>query len=419
VSDRKRVVNNTIYQLVGKFVTMGVAFISTGLITRHFGVENYGAFSLMLSFPALFFTISNFGLNTIATRDLASGSKEIDRYIGSVWVFRLLFSLALMVLAFASLFFLPYSNFLRLGITVGLLTILTTTLISTFSIAYQVRLRYDLFALSNSLGSLLYLGLVFAALYLNFGILFLVWGQVIGGILTCLLSYRHLRGLGIKPVFAFDKSLLAPLFISSLPLGLTYVFSQVNFKSDSILLSVLKLPASFGLSNVETVGIYGLPYKVFEASLIIPTFYMNAFFPIMVKNNSESREKLMLNFKKSFGLLLLLGLAASVFGYFMSPIFVNLLGGSDFSKSIVISRILLGANILFYITQPLFYLIVTLNGQKALPYIYLSAGIINLILNITFIPRYSYLASANITWISELFVILMLVFTARKLLKRA
>jgi len=64
----KKIASNTIFQIVGKVVSMSITVLATVIITRYYGREGYGQFSLMQTWPALFFIIVDFGLNAIATR---------------------------------------------------------------------------------------------------------------------------------------------------------------------------------------------------------------------------------------------------------------------------------------------------------------------------------------------------------------
>jgi O-antigen/teichoic acid export membrane protein len=60
------------------------------------------------------------------------------------------------------------------------------------------------------------------------------------------------------------------------------------------------------------------------------------------------------------------------------------------------------------VTSLLQWSLITLGKQKFLLYIYLISAIINVALNLIFIPSFSYLASAVITGVTELLVMVIL-----------
>jgi O-antigen/teichoic acid export membrane protein len=94
---------------------------------------------------------------------------------------------------------------------------------------------------------------------------------------------------------------------------------------------------------------------------------------------------------------------------------------TDFANCIIPFRILLLSLPFFFTTSFLQWVLITLEKQKYLMYVYLFSVILNIVLNIIFIPQFSYLASATITLISEGLVFVFLigkVFKVRILLER-
>lgn len=415
----QKVASNTIYQVVGKAITLSVTVLATVLITRNYGRAGYGEFNIMQSFPALFFIIADFGLNAIATRELSSDWKKANKYFSNILSIRVLLSLIIMVGSIIALFFFPYSEALMFGTQLSMLLVFTQAMFTTSNIIYQARLRYDLSTIGLVTGYLfIILGVVLGA-HFNWDIIWINFSYVIGGIVTFLINLNFVRRFGIKIEFAFDKEFCKSLFIQSLPLGLMFIFSQINFKSDAILLSVLDLPVWSDISNTEAVALYGLPYKIFEVSLIIPTFFMNSVYPIFVRHRDEGPNMLKKTFFQSMLVLFGAGILVGIVGYFVAPLVIRLLGGDQFDRSVDVLRILLSGVFIFYLTQPLSWLIVTLKKQIYLPFIYAGSAILNLTLNIIAIPIYSFYASAFLTWFSELFILIMLIVVARKVWKES
>jgi len=80
----------------------------------------------------------------------------------------------------------------------------------------------------------------------------------------------------------------------------------------------------------------------------------------------------------------------------------------EFSPSILPFRILSFSYPIFFLSNLFLWVIITKNKEKVLPFVYGSSLVLNVFLNLIFIPRYGYNASAAITVFSELFVLLML-----------
>lgn len=408
-----KIATNTLYQLVGKFVSMSVTVFATLIITRYYGREAYGWFNLMQNFPALFFIIADFGINAIAARELAHKEHEIGKYLGNIIVLRILLSLVIMLLGTLLILFFPYANALKLGISISMFLVLTQSLYATTNLIFQIRLRYDLSTISYVVGSLLVLALLLIGVALKLDIVWINSFYIFGGILTFLLNLVFIKRLGVAISLKIDKSLTRLLLAQSLPLGLMFIFSQINFKADAILLSILPVPFQLGYNNADVVALYGLPYKIFEVALVLPTFFMNAAYPIFLRHLKEDKQKLLKTFKYAMFGLGGLGVLVSVFGVLLAPLAIDILGGSAFIDSILSMRLLFVGMVVFYVTQPIAWLIVTLGRQKLLPVIYLISAGFNLAANMILIPRYSYFASSVVTWVSELVILCLLVLAAK------
>ncbi len=415
---QKKIAANTIYQLVGKLTSLLITVGATIIITHSYGRELFGQFSLMQTWPALFFVIVDFGINAIATRELSKDWTLASKYFGNILLIRVLMSLVIIGLLMVSLIFFPYNASLKLGIVLSLALVLTQSLYTTTNIIFQVKLRYDLSTIGYVVGYALILVLVAVCAYLRLDIKWLSFSYVVGGALTFLVNLRFIKKLGISVSLRFDRDVWRYLIVSSLPLGLMFIFSQINFKSDSILLSVMNLPVSQGFSNDDAVALYALPYKIFEVSLVLPTFFMNSVYPVMVRHLQESKEKLLKTLFSSIKALSLLAIAVSLIGYFFSPLAIKLLGGEGFEASIPVLRILLVGLILYNLTQPLSWILVTLGYQRYLPGIYLVSAIFNVVANLIFIPKYSFYSSAVITHASEFLVLMMLVAVLKYVWKK-
>lgn len=418
----KRITANTIYQLLGKLFSMSVTVLATIIITRIYGKQGFGEFNLMQNIPALFYIIADFGLNAIATREISksnSPSATTSNYISNVLVIRVVMSLILMALVCVSVVFFPYSFSLKLGIMLGSLTILTQALYATTNIIYQTKHRYDLSTLSYIFGSIYILGSLLLFSYYKVSIAWVNFSYVIGGFITFGVNLAIVKKLGINLMsrFSLDTKLIKTLLIDSMPLGLMFLFSQINFKADSIMLSVLSLPKWLTYNNTESVAIYGLPYKIFEVFLVVPTFFMNSAYPTLVTHMTQGKNKLKQTFWRIMIALFFAGMVTGLCGALLSPVIIKILGGNQFSDSILVLQILLLGVVIFYLTQPISWLIVTLGAQKNLPIIYLVSAVFNVGANLIFIQKYSFYASAVITLLSEFLVLILLILTSLQVWK--
>ncbi len=410
----KKIAYNTIFQLVGKVISMGITVLVTVVVARYFGRSSYGEFSLMQNWPALFFIIVDFGFNAVAVKEIAQNWKDAGKYFMTILWMRVTFSVVLIVLLSLLLMFFPYSGYLKTGIALSLFLILTQGLYATGNIIFQSKLRYDLSTYAYLAGYTAILFFTYMCVRFNLGVIAVSLSYVIGGLVTFAFMGFFIRRTYPDIKYIFDIKIAKDLVIKALPLGLMFLFSQISFKSDSILLSVLPIPSFLHLNNNDAVAIYSLPYKIFEVALVVPTFFMNSMYPVFIAKYKQGPKDLEYVFKKSISFLIFVSVIGSLAGIALAPYVINILGGSAFNMSSNVLRILLAGLLIYFLTQPLSWLLVTLGSQKVLPKIYLVSAFFNVFMNFLFIPKYGFYASSVITHLSEFIILILLFYTARK-----
>lgn len=405
----KKIGYNTLCQLFGKFVSALSTFLILALVARRFGEAGTGEFTLILSYTALFYLISDFGLNAIVVKKMVAEKKKSAFYFQNLLGLRIVFSLFLIVVAVLTSRFLPYSRTFKLGVILTSLTILTQSIFTTANAFFQSRLRYDLSVLASSLGSLVTVSLVFLLLQTSFSLLNLLLAYPIGGIAMAVISLfvisakggpalgGHYLQLTIRP--AFDFRFWRALLLATLPLSLTLIVDLLHFRIDTFLLAYFR--------PITEVGTYNLAYKVFENILVFPVFFVNSVYPFLIENHTQGVQKLRAIIKKSLFFLIAVSVLGSLFLVFFSPLVIRLLAGGGFSNSVLTLRILSFSLPAFFATALLMWVLITLGKQWLLFRIYFIAMILDLVLNLIFIPKYGFLAAAVTTGATEGLVLIL------------
>lgn len=413
----KKVASNTFYQLISKVITMTITFGLSILISLKYGSEGYGYFSILQSLPALFYIIADFGLNAISAREISKNVKRIEEVFSNILFLRLIISILGVIFCLLISYFLYSDENLRFGLALASLIIISQSLIITTNIIFQIKLKYDLSSISNIIG---YVFILIGSLYLvekNADLAYLNFLYVIGGFITVFINLLIIYRKFVKINFKFERSYLKFLLIESWPLGLMFLFSQINFRADSILLSILNLPSSFG-TNLQAVGVYSFPYKIFEVVLVVPTFMMNSTYPLILEKYKLGEEAFKKFFQKTISLFFLTGIFITMLGFFGIYLLetfkiLEYSFNGEFIDSINILKILFVGLVIFFLSQPFSWIFVVKEKQKYLPFFYFLAAILNLSLNYFLIPIYGYYASSFITWISELLILILLFSTAK------
>lgn len=406
----KKVAWNIVSQLIGKALGAGATFLATLLIARAYGAEGYGDFIKITTYIALYYTFADFGLNAIYLQRAQEGKDEDERAWAGLLGLRVLGGTLLMLVALAVLAFLPpgkdqgYTALVRLGIIIFSPVIFFQTLLTSANAVFQKFLRYDFSSLAVGIGSAVTLALLWLITGLGagtFGVVFAVAALLSGGLVTALVALWLARRLTGSISISFNLQQMLRILLPAVPLGLVLLFNLIYFHVDSLILTLTRPTAE--------VGVYGLAYKVFEVVLVFPIFFMNAAYPILLKaRNLEvrtSREQFLKILQRSFFFLVFSSLFLVVIVWLAAP-WLTLIK-EDFAASIPALRVLSLGFPFFFISALTMWGLIALGKQTPLVFIYGISMLINIVLNILFIPQYGYIAAAWITVVSEGLVLLV------------
>lgn len=394
---------NTISQFLVKLATSFSGLLVIFLISYFLGFKTFGSYSKVVAFVSFFYLIIDFGINSIFLRDYFHEVKEKILLL----IFLRLFIAVILFIGMAIItYFLPYNTLLntgfspieKVGIIIFGLTIFSQAITVSLTSLFQKRLSYKYTVLPTAVSSFALIIFVCYSIYLK-SILLIFASYVTSGALVMILLALSLKDvyksrLQINNFISFSKKLTA----ASLPLGLMLFFNLVYAKADTLILSFMR-------PTVE-VGIYGFSYKFFEFAIAIPTFFSNSAYPILIEAEKDKNEFITKIKKYSIALIIISVVIMLVFMLF-SPIlgFVK----KDFAPSILPIQILSLSLPFFFLTSLLQWVLVLKKKMNYLLFVYIFSLILNIFLNLIFIPMFSYIASSVITVVCEGVVAVMLI----------
>jgi len=380
------------------------------IIARRFGPDGYGDFVKITTYVGFFYLLSDFGVNAVYLQltDTGNLSRRNDPSWQLLFGLRIILSGLLIIAALLILIVFPvglgqgYTPLVRLGIQILTPVILFQAVTTTTNALFQRLLRYDLATIAQNSGSivmvLVTVGLILLAPLS--GPLLGVAAVFSGSVATSLVALAFVgKKIGsIRPIF--DGPRLVRLFKDSIPLGLALVFNLIYFHADSVILTVYR--------TTREVGIYGLAYKVFELPLVVPIFFMNSVYPMLLasmrgKPAHGSLPTTQAVFRKSF--LFLSGSSLLIAGFLWVAAPLLSVIRPEFSESIMPLRILLLGLPVFFVSALYMWFIIAEKKQNVLIVIHGAAMVVNIVANMLLVPTMGYTASAWITIASEALVL--------------
>ncbi len=393
----KKIALNTLAQVAGKVGTTTLGVIITILLTRYLGPAGFGSFTFVLVFVAMFGTVADWGMSLITVREASKEVGKAMEIIGNAMVVRLVLAVVAAIVAILVINFYPTSSSLKLLVAISSLSLVALSLKTSFQIIFNVKLQMHNSAIADFSCNVFTLLVVLFVIHFGLGLTGVVVAYLIGNCVAAFVAaFLGFRLLPLK--FSLFNPQTRYLLLESLPMGAILVVFTIYDRIDTVILAYFK--------GQEAVGLYGAAYRVFEVLTLGAAYFANAVLPLISNLAHTNREKLVEVYRKSFVILLILGVSVAVTNYIFAPLGIAIIAGPKFAASVDALRILSLALVVAYFNHLNGYTLIALGKQWYSFGIAIGALVINVILNLIFIPRYSFYGAAFITFVTEGLIVL-------------
>lgn len=395
----KKIAINTIVSATARVLGTLLALLTIGLITRYLTKNEWGEYSIMLTFGGIFAVLADLGLYQLMVREISRPGADEQKIASNIFTIRLLSGFFIFAVAPLVSFLFPYSGQARLGILVGMVGFWFLANSQVLMGLFQKYLKMGWVAMAELAGRVLQLGLVWLFIWRGYDFLYIVAALSISGIANFLLVFFGAKKYcNLK--LAFNWLYWRKIFKQGYPLAISSVLVMIYFSSDSLFLSALKPAAD--------VGAYRLPYKVLESLIFFPSMFMGLIMPLLSRSAFVDQIKFKEIFQRGSDILVVL-IAPLILGtIFLSPAIIGLLGGGKYSESAIILNILIVAVGTIFLGTLFSYVLIALEKQKVLLWISAIGAVFNVAANLILIPRYSYYAAATTTVLTEALVAILM-----------
>jgi len=393
--EEQRIVKNSFWIALSRF---GGSFLRAILVIYSFrilGPVLQGSFSLAMNFILIFSFIPDFGLTAVLIREIIQ-NKEKKREILANSIF------AVLGLVFISLIFINLTKeiFLKDQLAIKIIFILSLFLIFDtlreflYSL-FRAEERMEFQGISHLLTNLLLFLLGIYFLKINPSPVYLSYAYLGSGLFGFLLTLLILRKEIFYNFFQFlDYKLILSLFNKSWPIGIANFLFLILTYLDSLIIG--------WFHGNRDVGLYNSTVKISEFLYFFPAALAMAVFPIVNRKLKSEKNNLKETLFFSLQLSFFISLPFFVGVFVLAPEIINLIFGKDYLVSYPALRF-----ISFSIPFNFFLLIfidtlIALDKRKELLLYDFSIVLINFVLNLIFVPQFSYFASSLITSFSSL-----------------
>jgi O-antigen/teichoic acid export membrane protein len=407
----KRLTKNVSISFISQLISYFLGFFILVYTARYLGVEGFGILSFALAITGIFTVLLDLGLSTLLVREIARNKKEVNDYIPNISSIKILLAIFTLGIIFV---FLCISGYDEQTIQVVLL-ITIYTIFTAFSQVYYALFQAFEKLEYQSIGSilaaiLLFIGILMA-IFFNFNIVQFSFVYVVVGIVMFLYILILFLNKFDIPKLKFDTSKWKSYLLEAWPFAITGISINLYLYVDTIILSQIKGP--------DAVGLYNAAYRLIYVLFFIPIVFNNAFFPLMSRYYISSKFNLKFVTQKFVKIMVILGFPIGIFMVLFSNKIINLIYGNQFVGSIMVLQILILSCLMIFIRSPFERVLESSNRQLSITKIFIIGLLINIILNLIFIPFYSFIGAAIITVLTDFIILCLLIFLTRdfKILK--
>lgn len=375
------------------------SFVIMLLLARNFPQEIYGQIVTLIALSMVFAAVFDLGLPIFIQREIAE-SQEIASIVfsrvftlGSIMI---LFYYTANILAL-KIFYpdIPYTLFTVISVMIYISFLVNLTN-KTLSGLNEYKQQFLAFILPRILILIFFMaGIYYYTLSVSTLLSIMLAGIALN--LVFALAYVYKKNIKISFSFFSINSVLKIIGVS-IPLGLAVVFNFLYDKLDLLLISKL--------IDYESAAYYSVAYGLFKSASITFSFLLVSGFT-KVAELKRDPVPIRLFLKEHAQLVSAICITGTLILFFFSEYIVGILYSGKFSESAFILQILSAALLAMGLNN---LTGVILNGMgyfKVVMYITLYALIMNVVLNIMFIPLYGIKAAAVMTVITEYFILII------------
>lgn len=402
----RNIAKNTGFILATSLVQKALTLLLIVYIARQLGVAEFGLYSFVFSFVAIFGIIANFGLETLNFRDISQNTKNAERILSVSLGLKIILSIISIVLVFVSINLLKYDSFTVSLVMLASFSMVLDTIAATFRTVFVAFQRMELEFIANTIskGFLVIAG--FAVLFMGKGVLWLVLVTIASSLINLLLSAYWFFTKFAKPKILFDKTEWKAMLLAAWPFCFMGIFSIIYAKIDIIMLS--------SMQGSHAVGLYDSAVRLVESLALIITAFSTAIFPVMNQFFAQKNQSVPLILEKSVKFVSLIILPIAFGTTLLASEIISFIYGGEFFGAGIALQILIWYLALNFVAVVFQLQLNSMNKEILVSKIVAGSVLLNIAMNIFLIPAYSFTGAAIATLVSQFLLTVTLYYFIKK-----
>jgi len=397
MNNKRRIAKNATILFSSQIISYILVFLYTIYIARYLGAEGYGILAFALSFSGIFSIFLDLGLSTLAVREVARNKSLAKKYIGNILVIKILLSFLTFGLIVLFINLLGYSLETILVMYFVSLSVILNSIVGIQNSIFQANEKMEYLSLGQILGSVIIFVGVLIVIYYKFDVIGVSLVFLASSVVMLFYTFAMFILNFSIPKLEYDLQFWIDSIKEALPFGLTGISGMVYTYIDSVMLSLFQ--------GNEVVGWYNAAYRLVLFLLFIPGTINMAVFPSMSQLYISSPRKLKLINEKYFKFMIIIAIPIGTAFTILADKLIFLIFGNGYEPSIIALQILIWTIVFTFLGAGFVRLLEATNKQMILTKISGISLIVNIILIIILIPRFSLIGASIATVLTEIVLI--------------
>ena len=358
------------------------------VLARHLGDDAYGRYTTLIAYSALVSVIADLGLSPLYTREAARQPAALPWYLATLLSGKVVLALAASLILALALAMAGLGGLIIPGSALLVLTTYANLLRNTF---YALgRLEFEAIAILAEIA--IQAGLILVGARTGKGVSYFVWAYAASFGFTCVYCLIVISVFRLGRIsLGFDSALLWRWLRLAFPFALGAFLTNLYFRAD--------VPILQHFRHFNEVGWYQFAYKPFESLQFVPLAIQAVVYPLLGVYFREARDRLGLAYARFFKILVVLGWPLTVGTFVLAGPVGRLF--QLYAESIPSLRILALAIVFLFANSAFTAMLYAVDRQDLFAWATGIAVVVNVGLNLAFIPRYGYLAASAVTVVTE------------------
>jgi O-antigen/teichoic acid export membrane protein len=403
-----RILHNTGMLAISGLFVRGMGMVMMVILARSLGAEGYGTYQRAEAFVFMFSILGSLGLDMILTREVARRGARAPEYLTGVLILKLLLGPLCFALILGFAYARGYHGEFLWGIWCYSFVLFLTTISQTCDAYLQGLDEMGYIAITNIANQLAFVVLGGACVWLGKDLRWILSALVVAAVIRLVVSTSILTRLRIR--FAKPQpGTLTYLLRQSVPIAFAASFVVVYQQLDAVLLGELK-------GNTQ-VGWYKAGVKFLLFFTVLRESFLVAIYPVFASVAQRGREHMGTLVTRAVRYQLVVALYFIICFVVLPRVAPTLLGDA-FVNTAAILPIMALMLVPQTISITMGRVLVASGNQKRIMAATGVALVVNVGLNLAFIPRFGYMGAAVAGATSEVSVALVSVYYVQRYVAR-